>query len=103
MGLENNTIVSKLFFKSLPDSCEEDGIRDTENVGKILRQESVAKIQEMLMDGNPNQSSRVMFAKFWLISGRSHEHTHCFWRATDSAVIRGLKNPSNKEDNKVTL
>lgn len=37
MGLENNTIVSKLFFKSLPDSCEEDGIRDTENVGKILR------------------------------------------------------------------
>lgn len=37
MGLENNTIVCKLFFKSLPDSCEEDGIRDTENVGKILR------------------------------------------------------------------
>lgn len=63
----------------------------------------MAKIQEMLMDGNPNRSSRVMFAKFWLISGSSHEHTHCFWRAKDSAVIRGLKNPSNKEDNKVTL
>lgn len=98
MGLENNTIVCKLFFKSLPDSCEEDGIRDTENVGKILRQESVAKIQEMLTDGNPNQSSGVMFAKFWLISGSSH-----VWRAKDSTVIRGLKNPSNKEDNKDTL
>lgn len=59
MGLENNTIVCKLFFKSLPDSCEEDGIRDTENVDKILRQESVAPTQEMLTGGNPNRSSRV--------------------------------------------
>lgn len=57
----------------------------------------------MLTDGNPNQSSRVKFAKFSLISGSSHEHTHCFWRAKDSTVIRGLKNPSNEEDNKVTF
>lgn len=43
MGLENNMIVCEFFLKSLPDSCE-DGIWDTENADKILREESVAKI-----------------------------------------------------------